>query len=319
MVGMHSRCLTAVPLLDRVTLRAQGLTETEIRRRLSPAGDLVCVARGVYVDRSVWESAPDLDRHRLQARAALRVVDTAAVVSHGSAAVVRDLATLRASRSSVHLTRPGLPRTKQRSGYVLHGGRLDADEVDTVAGLPVTTLGRTVADLARADGLVAGLVVADQTMRLELTRDELAKALDRQHGLPGTACFGRLLAQADPGADNPGETLARILVTEVTAALGMGAPSTQFRVSDDERTAYADLAVGHVLIEFDGRWKYARERPFGDGSTPEEVVWAEKTREDWLRSLGYVVVRLIWDDVWGAGRHRAAARLRAVLMREIRT
>jgi hypothetical protein len=34
-----------------------------------------------------------------------------------------------------------------------------------------------------------------------------------------------------------------------------------------------------------------------DGRRREEDLWAEKLREDRLRALGYVVVRLVWADL----------------------
>jgi hypothetical protein len=47
--------------------------------------------------------------------------------------------------------------------------------------------------------------------------------------------------------------------------------------------------------EFDGRVKYGRlVRP---DQRPEDVVWAEKQREDALRDLGWQVVRWTWWDL----------------------
>jgi hypothetical protein len=39
-------------------------------------------------------------------------------------------------------------------------------------------------------------------------------------------------------------------------------------------------------------------------------VWAEKQREDRIRELGYVVIRVIWDDLFGARRVILLRRLR---------
>ena len=55
----------------------------------------------------------------------------------------------------------------------------------------------------------------------------------------------------------------------------------------------ADFRVGTtVLVEFDGRAKYGM-----GGRRREDDLWAEKQREDRLRALGYVVVRLVWADL----------------------
>jgi very-short-patch-repair endonuclease len=56
--------------------------------------------------------------------------------------------------------------------------------------------------------------------------------------------------------------------------------------------ARVDFLVGdRVVVEFDGRVKY------GMDGRPEEALWAEKQREDRLRELGLVVVRIVWADL----------------------
>ena len=144
--------LERAPLLSRAQLLAAGHTDTELRRRRRPDGDLVTVGRGLFVDRAVWESAAHTGQHQLLTAAAMQVTADETVVSHGSAAVLCNLSTLRSSIRSVHLTRPGASTVKQRKGHRLHGGRLDPDEVMERCGLPVTTPARTVADVARCDG-----------------------------------------------------------------------------------------------------------------------------------------------------------------------
>ena len=58
-----------------------------------------------------------------------------------------------------------------------------------------------------------------------------------------------------------------------------------------------------VIIEFDGKVKYAAGDP--------NVLWHEKRREDRLRRLGYVVVRITWAQLERPGA--AAAAVRAAL------
>ena len=56
----------------------------------------------------------------------------------------------------------------------------------------------------------------------------------------------------------------------------------------------------NVVVEFDGRMKY-------DSGDPG-ILWAEKKREDALRRLGYVVVRLTWADLERPGAALAKVR-----------
>jgi very-short-patch-repair endonuclease len=51
--------------------------------------------------------------------------------------------------------------------------------------------------------------------------------------------------------------------------------------------------------EFDGRIKYGRL--LQPGQTPEDVIFAEKVREDLLRDLGWTVVRWLWRDLYRSG------------------
>ncbi len=58
-----------------------------------------------------------------------------------------------------------------------------------------------------------------------------------------------------------------------------------------------------VVVEFDGKVRYAAGDP--------GVLWQEKRREDRLRRLGYVVVRITWADLETPGA--VAAKVRAAL------
>jgi hypothetical protein len=51
-----------------------------------------------------------------------------------------------------------------------------------------------------------------------------------------------------------------------------------------------------VLGEFDGQTKYGEllRKP---GQTAEDVLIAEKQREDRMRELGWVVIRWMWQDL----------------------
>ena len=45
----------------------------------------------------------------------------------------------------------------------------------------------------------------------------------------------------------------------------------------------------------------------------DEVVWAEKRREDWMRRTngGYGMSRVVWSEMFGVERRRTQRRLRA--------
>jgi predicted transcriptional regulator of viral defense system len=78
-----------------------------------------------------------------------------AVISHDSALALHDLSDVLPGR--IHLT---IPRSASRrhAGLALHTNQLDPREVTSVAGLPLTTVPRTIADVA-ASGLADELVI----------------------------------------------------------------------------------------------------------------------------------------------------------------
>ena len=90
----------------------------------------------------------------------------------------------------------------------------------------------------------------------------------------------------------------------VTLALGgvVLEPQVDIRDASGHLVGRVDFLVTgtNVIVEFDGRVKYES----GDPS----VLWAEKRREDALRRLGYVVVRLTWADLERPGAALAKVR-----------
>ena len=76
-------------------------------------------------------------------------------------------------------------------------------------------------------------------------------------------------------------------------------PDLQISIFGPDGTFIARVDLGYpgcgVLIEFDGAVKY--NKLLAPGQRAEDVVLAEKRREDRLRDLGYVVVRLAWNEL----------------------
>jgi very-short-patch-repair endonuclease len=64
----------------------------------------------------------------------------------------------------------------------------------------------------------------------------------------------------------------------------------QVEVVAEGRTYRADFRIvgTRVLVEFDGAVKYGTDR---------RVLFEEKRREDALRRQGWVVVRIVWDEL----------------------
>lgn len=270
-------------------------------------GELTRLARGWY---ALGVPATPERRHVLVTRAQLRAHEGRAVGAHHSGLLVMGLPTFRADLSRVYLARRTPGPTTCRPGLAL--GRAvpaEAQLDDTV--VPALA----VVQHGLSGGALSALVAADAALhRRLLTSPDLATAVGWVHQHPKSAAVKAVLTLADGRRESPGETrLAYALHL-------MKVPATpQFRVAAPGFTAFVDFLVDgeNVIIEFDGKVKYGREAdepdPYGNRRSPKEVLWAEKTREDRLRELGYEVVRVVWADLDDLAA--LAARIGAALRR----
>ncbi|MDP3893674.1 type IV toxin-antitoxin system AbiEi family antitoxin domain-containing protein [Nocardioides sp.] len=288
---------------------AGGYSEAEIRRLTRQSGPWVVVRRGVYAERELWESLDPYDgQWRLRDRAAHLTTTVPHVMSHDSAARPWGLAFLRPPRPLVHVSCAGVGGTRTEHGVKHHIARHPPGAVAEIDGLRVAGLARTVLDLAREHGFATGVTAADAALRLGVERGELLAQLRPMRCWPRITQARAAVEFADPGADLPGESLARVLVV----GLGIGSPTTQFPVRLVDRVAWCDLRVGCHLFEFDGRIKYSRRDQGGVAETsPDQVAWDERRREVAACAQGLGMSRIIWSDLWGPARKRAEERLRA--------
>ncbi|MEI5672172.1 MULTISPECIES: hypothetical protein [unclassified Nocardioides] len=312
---MHPRIAAAFRAAPHLVTRSLALACLMTPRQVDDLvrrGQWVAVRRGVYAERTHVQSlAHRADRQRLYDDAAALATSLVHVRSHESAAVVWGMAVLLDSAPTTHFTVP-LPssgtrmpqRSRHRAGAKHHLAPYDdRDQPATVDGVRVLGRARTAADIAREHGLVPGVVAADAAPRDGVTPAELAAAPERMVCWPHVSTVRQAVDLADPGSESSGETLSRLMAEQ----LGRGRPQTQFGLSRDGRTAFVDLRLGRHLIEFDGRLKYYRG--LSDGLLPEDVVWEEKKRQDWLGGFGTGMSRLTWSDVWPFGQPDVLARL----------
>jgi very-short-patch-repair endonuclease len=279
-------------IVSRAELGTAGLHARDIAR-MSRTGSLTVLARGWY---AVGPVDSDVERHVMTARAALRSHEGRAVAGHHSGLLVLGLPTLDADLRVVRLSRrtPGptntTPRVRLGRAVPVHLQR-----AETVApGLAVVQHGISA-------GPLAALVAADGALRLGLaTRHDLDEALDGVRQFPHTAGMEELLRHADGRHQSPGETR----LGHALRLLGIRA-TPQVRLTAGGVTAIVDFLVDDapVVIEFDGRVKYGRAAdevdPFGRRRPAAQVLWEEKRREDWVRELGYEVVRVVSGDLDG--------------------
>jgi hypothetical protein len=296
---------TQYGLITRSQALAAGYTERRLKTALHPGGAWVGVRRGVYAERWEWDAADDARRHLLRVVAATLTMALPCVLSHTSAAVVHGLACRPFWCELVHVSDPGVRGGRTEGGVKHHPAWVPEDQIVRIGDLTVTSLERTGVDIAREHGVEDGVVACDQVLNRGGKRSAMHAVLTQMWSWPYVTQARAAVELADGGAENIAESLARMLVVE----LGYGAPVTQVWIEEGGRRARVDMMLNGHIFEFDGRQKYVGTARGGLAEDVERVLWEEKQREDWLRSLGYGISRIVWADLFGPARRVALQRL----------
>lgn len=299
-------------LLTYEQVLLHGISPKELRL-LMRAGAVVRVRHGVYADGGHWRTAAShAGRGLLAARAASLMMVEPHVLSHDSAAHALGLDFVTPDVPLVHVTRAGVRGGRTTSGVKHHGAPYRPGQVLETAVGKVLAPARTAVDLVREHGMRVGLGACDSALRLGTARFQLVDAAAPMTSWRGVRTVRLAVEWADGGAENPGESLARLLVLET----GLGRPVTQFPVLVEGRVVWCDLLVGAHVVEFDGQLKYRNRSDGGVADRdPGEVAWAERRRERKLIEQGLGVSRLVWSDLlperWDATRVRLAREIRS--------
>lgn len=259
---------------------------------LTRDGTVRRVRRGAYEAVLPGELDP-VREHRVLIEATVRQTPTRAVLSHASAAVMHDLPTWNDELRRVHFTRDQGGRGKIRRYVHLHTSPLPREDVCMIDGLEVTSLARTVMDLARTWSMQRAVAVGDVALaRGDL---DLPSVAARCYGWPGMAEARRVMDFVDPRSESPGESVSRVVLHEA----GVAPPEPQFVVLDPAGQFVARSDFGweamRTLGEYDGLVKYGRL--LKPGQSAADVIVEEKRREDALRELGWQIVRWMWEDL----------------------
>lgn len=233
------------------------------------------------------------DHRRLLAEAGYWLATSDSVLSFGSAAVMHGLPVWPDAVERVHLTRVRRFSGRIRSTVHVHVALLDEADVTAIDGMRTTSLARTCADLARTVPFRQAVAAGDRSLRQGMMHEQLVDQVDaaaRRYGVGRARVVARLV---DERSESVGESVSRCAMIEA----GICMPELQAVITDDGFEARVDFLWRdqRVIGEFDGKIKYGRL--LRTGEKPQDVVYAEKLREDRLRELGYRVVRWTWRDL----------------------
>jgi hypothetical protein len=289
--------MDTAPTPPRLVLRGQALAagfgDHEIRR-LRRRGEWTALQRGAYL---VAPSTPGRrEAHLLSMRATLAGLRTPAVVSHGSAAALHGLPLWRVPLGQVQITRQPPARSASESRLRSHVSRLPAHDVVMIGGRAVTSLARTVVDLARVLPFEPALVLADAALgNGGTTPDALRAVLADASGTRGSRAARRVVEAADGRSESVGESRSRAVIIEA----GLPVPDLQVEVRRADGTLVGRSDFGwrrqRLLGEFDGRVKYGRL--LRAGQEPGDAVFAEKRREDAMRHELWGMTRWVWVEL----------------------
>lgn len=196
-----------------------------------------------------------------------------------------------------------LGRKRPLDGLRIRYDTVPDSEITKVGGVLVTTVPRTMFDLARRLPRLQALQVLDSLANATgMSVDGACTLAPKYGGLRGVARVRTILGMVDAGAESPQETRTRLLLLDA----GLPAPSTQIRVADSTGRVFARCDLGwpewKVVVEYDGAQHWTSEK---------QRTW-DIDRYELLERAGWLVVRVNSEQL-RARPHEVVARVREKL------
>ena len=261
--------------VSRGQLAALGLTRSAIDHRLA-TGRLVIVEEGVFA------VAPVLEHDDWGRWMAATLTAPGTVLSHASAAAAWGFWSLPRPLETV--TRPGSGGPRRHRGVRAYRSSVLDEECTTLQGIPITSVPRTVLDLARGVSDRALARSVREAVRQELTTVEaLADAVGRHRLRRGTRRLAATIARYAGLPLERARSGAEVRALEILRTAGCPLPRLNVRIAGEE----ADLSwhASRLIVEIDGG-------PF------HLDVGADARKQSAWESAGWKVRRLPAEDVY---------------------
>jgi very-short-patch-repair endonuclease/predicted transcriptional regulator of viral defense system len=281
-------------MIASAQLRELGVSSSAIDRALR-RGRLHRVHRGVY-SLVAARGRPPLARER----AAVLAAGPRAVVSHETAARLHGInMDTRNADGAIHVTVVATHR-HPRCGLIVHRTRdLDPAEHHRRNGLPVTSVARTVLDVAPTLGEAALAATIDRSLT-RTSATKLREAIARHPGRPGTSRVAALLDPTRPSADTWSAAERRLLALIRQAEL----PIPEANVSLGRYTPDLLWRAERVVVEYDSDAVH---------SGPAAVRW-DTARHNELTAMGLLVLHFTREEL-GGHQTRLLVQIAAALAR----
>jgi len=278
-------------VVTRKQLIAAGMTPTMIHRRRA-SGRLLPVHRGVYA-----VGHPHLRRagRRLAALLAVGGAGETAALSHRTAAALHGIA--RAAPAMIEVTTSARGAGRLAGVRIHRTNQLTPEDLSVVDGLPVTSVARTLVDLAgvvTAERLARAFSEADRLRLLDVRALHAARRRTRGRGGPGPARLDDAIAEHR----RQGTTLTRSSLEDAFLTLlrdaNLPRPTTNAQLAGYEVDAYWPRE--RLVVELDG-WEFHQGRG---------AFQRDRTKANALLAAGYTVLRFTHDDVVRGARDTIA-------------
>lgn len=288
----HDRLMSAIAarrhgVLSRTVLLEAGIGTGTIDDRLRQ-GRLVSLHRGVY---SLGHSQLTDMGWRL---AAVDAYGPAAALSHSSAAALWGI--LDGTLFPIHVALAKRSGTATRERTTLHRlTRIDADEVTFRGVIRVTTVSRTILDLAasvRGRRLEQVVRRASRLRLFDLREQQVL--LDRHPHRPGVPELGRLLASLHGRGTDDFRSRMEIAFAQLCDDYGLPRPVVNGVIVGERVDFYWPGTT--LIVETDSFEFHAMPTTFAN----------DRRRDQKLTLAGYTVIRLTWDQVTADARATAA-------------
>jgi very-short-patch-repair endonuclease len=254
-------------------LRVAGISPTAVRTRLAD-GRLRSVHRGVYT------IGPLSQRARWMA--AVLAIGPHAYLSHRDAAALHGLRAVNRGAIDVTVSR----RARSRRGITVHETRdLPARDRTTVDGIAVTSISRTLLDLAELLPPPQLRRAYEQAERLRvLDLRTIQEVLERANGRRAAAGLRALVAY-DPAT--AAEAQSELELRFIDLVRGVGLPAPQVNVLVEGFVVDAHWPSARLVVELQG-YAYHSDR---------QAFERDHARLARLKLAGYEVLALTWRQV----------------------
>jgi very-short-patch-repair endonuclease/predicted transcriptional regulator of viral defense system len=229
--------------VSRAQLRDLGMSNDAIAHR-------VAAGRLVAVEQAVFAVAPVLVHDPWGRWMGATLTAPGSVLSHASAATAWGVLT-GANAAVETVTRPGNGGPRRHGGVLVFRSATLAADATTLQSVPITTIERTLRDVAGYASTRALARAVREALRLDLTTvGRLGDRLGVDRGRRGTGRLAATLARYSGLPLERARSGAEVLALELLRGAGFASPRLNGRIAGEE----ADLSWpgARAIIEIDG-------------------------------------------------------------------